>query len=292
MHLLNETNEPWPPPLPESQGFVAPPVPSVSEAVLAFAKALLGDPTGGIHVILRGLGVLVLAATCIPLHLLWRKIGAHSPWSRRFMIGATRLCGIRVKIIGKPAARKTFFVSNHLSWTDALILGGLTGGVFVAQDGIAKWPVLHFICSLNDTVFVRRSDRLGVVGQIDEMRTQFERHKRLILFPEGTCGDGRRLLPFKPALFAMLTPAPADTVLQPVVIDCDEPGRNLAWLGLETGAANCWRLLARSGSWEVRVHFLDPISPGAFADRKSLAMHSRTVMAKRLSETLGGRRVL
>lgn len=292
MDLLDEASASWPPPLPDSQGFVAPPVPSVPEAVLAFAKAVLRDPTGGIHVILRGLGFLVLAATCIPLHLLWRRVSAHSPWPRRFMAGATRLCGIRIRIIGTPSARSTFFVSNHLSWTDALILGGITGGVFVAQDGIAKWPVLRSLCSLNDTVFVRRSDRLGVVDQIDEMRTQFARHKRLILFPEGTCGDGRRLLPFKPALFAMLTPAPADTVLQPVIIDCDEPGRNLAWLGLETGAANSWRLLARSGSWEVRVHFLDPISPGDYPDRKSLAMHSRTVMAKRLSETLGGRRVL
>ena len=59
-----------------------------------------------------------------------------------------------------------FFIANHLSWTDALILGGQTGAVFVAQDGIARWPVLRSLCTLNDTIFVRRSDRMGVTGQI------------------------------------------------------------------------------------------------------------------------------
>lgn len=292
MDIINETDERWPPPLPDSRGFVAPPVPSIPEATLALLKALARDPTGGIRVLLRSLGCLLLAAPCIPLHMLCRFSGGRSPWSRWFMVVATRLCGIRVRVVGTPSTRSTFFVSNHLSWTDALILGGLTGAVFVAQDGIAKWPMLRFLCRLNDTIFVRRSDRLGVVDQIDEMRRQFSRHGRLILFPEGTCGDGRRLLPFKPALFAMVTPAPADTVLQPVIIDCDEPGRRLAWLGLETGAANTWRLLARGGSWEVRVHFLEPISPGDHPDRKSLAVHSRAVMATRLSQTLGGRPVL
>lgn len=292
MEIINENGEHWPPPLPDSDGFVAPPVPSVPEAVLAFLKALLRDPTGGIRVIIRGVGLLLLAAVCVPLHILWRRSGGRSPWARWFMLVATRVCGIRVRVVGTPSTDSTFFVSNHLSWTDALILGGLTGAVFVAQDGIAKWPVLRFLCRLNDTIFVRRSNRLGVVDQIDEMRRQFARHRRLILFPEGTCGDGRRLLPFKPALFAMLTPAPDSTFLQPVIIDCDESGRNLAWLGLETGAANTWRLLARRGSWGVRVHFLETISPSDHPDRKSLAVLSRAVMAGRLSQTLGGRPVL
>jgi ribonuclease PH len=41
------------------------------------------------------------------------------------------------------------------------------------------------------------------------------------MFPEATCSDGRRLLPFKAPLFAMLIPPPPGATLQPVVIDCD-----------------------------------------------------------------------
>ena len=281
----------WPPPLPDSRGFVAPPVPTPVAAVQDFLRALTRDPRGGRRVLIRSLGLLTLGLACIPAHILWRLLGWTSPWGAWFMAGASRLCGIQVRVIGQPVQRDVFFISNHLSWSDALILGGITGAVFVAQDGIARWPILCAICKLNDTIFVTRSDRMGVVDQINEMRKKFLRHRKLVLFPEGTCGDGRRLLQFKAALFAMLTPCPPGAVLQPVVIDCDEAGRDLAWLGMETGAENAWRLLARKGNWEARVHFLPPLDPNSIGDRKVLANASRTMIAERLSATLGGRPV-
>ena len=267
----------WPPPLPDSRGFVAPPVPTPVAAVQDFLRALTRDPRGGRRVLIRSLGLLTLGLACIPAHILWRLLGWTSPWGAWFMAGASRLCGIQVRVIGQPVQRDVFFISNHLSWSDALILGGITGAVFVAQDGIARWPILCAICTLND--------------KINEMRKQFLRHRKLVLFPEGTCGDGRRLLQFKAALFAMLTPCPPGAVLQPVVIDCDEAGRDLAWLGMETGAENAWRLLARKGNWEARVHFLPPLDPNSIGDRKVLANASRTMIAERLSATLGGRPV-
>ena len=297
MHAFRPHHDSWPPPLPDSTGFVAPPVPTPTEALAAFLRAVSRDLEGGLRVTRRALLLLAIAAVCVPAQIVWmglvrRTFGLPSPWARWFCAAAARACGIRVRPVGRPAGDDVFFISNHLSWTDALILGGQTGAVFVAQDGIARWPVLSFLCRLNDTIFVRRSDRMGVAGQIAAMRERFSRHRRLVLFPEGTCGDGRRLLPFKAPLFAMLTPAPPGAVLQPVVIDCDEAGRELAWLGVETGAANAWRLLARPGTWEVRVHFLEPFSPEETADRKAMAARARAAVAARLSGTLGGRPVL
>ena len=89
----------------------------------------------------------------------------------------------------------------------------------------------------------------------------------------------------------MLIPPPPGATLQPVVIDCDEAGRNLAWVGMETGAANAWRLLSRPGTWEARVHFLEPFSPADTPDRKALSARARAAIAAKLSETLGGRPV-
>lgn len=292
MHTADDTQDPWPPPLPESQGFVAPPVPTPLAAARDFLRAIIRDPSGGGRVVVRSLGLIALGLTCIPAHILWRLLGAHSPWAQWFLAGTSRLCGIRITVIGEPIRHDVFFISNHLSWTDALILGGVTGAVFVAQDGIARWPILCALCKLNDTIFITRSDRMGVIGQINEMRKQFLRHRKLVLFPEGTCGDGRRLLPFKAPLFAMMTPAPPGAVLQAVVIDCDEAGRELAWLGMETGAENSWRLLARRGSWEARVHFLAPLDPSELGDRKTMAGNARAMIAAKLSETLGGRPIL
>ena len=281
----------WPPPLPDSSGFVAPPVPGARAALAGFARACARDPAGAIRVVARTAWLTAIAALCVPAHMLWRRLGHESPWARRFLRWSARACGIRVRSISQPVARDVFYIANHLSWTDALILGGQTGTAFVAQDGIAIWPGLNFLCRLNDTIFINRADKLGVGRQIAAMRSQFAARSRLALFPEGSCGDGRRLLPFKAPLFAMLIPPPPGATIQPVVIDCDEAGRNLAWVGMETGGANAWRLLARPGTWEARVHFLEPFSPADTPDRKALSARARTAIAAKLSETLGGRPV-
>jgi 1-acyl-sn-glycerol-3-phosphate acyltransferase len=279
----------WPPPLPDASAFVAPPVPGARAAVAAFARACARDPAGAVRVIGRAVWLAALALLCVPLHLAMRRLGRPSPWARRFLAWGARACGIRVEAVGQPARGRVVFVANHLSWSDALILGGQTGAVFVAQDGIAIWPGLAFLCRVGDTIFIDRSDRLGVGRQIAAMARVFAAHGRLALFPEGTTSDGRRLLPFKAPLFAMVA-AQADAVLQPVVIDCDEAGRNLAWVGMETGGANAWRLLAQPGRWRARVHFLPPIAVAGH-DRKALAAQARSAIARRLSETLGGRPV-
>jgi 1-acyl-sn-glycerol-3-phosphate acyltransferase len=283
--------EDWPPPLPDSSGFVAPPVPGLGAALARFGRAASADPAGAVRVVTRSVWLLGIAALCIPAHMAWRALGWRSPWARRFLAWAARACGIRVRPVGAPVADNVFFIANHLSWTDAMILGGVTGTAFVAQDGIAIWPGLNFLCRLNDTIFVNRADKMGVAAQIAAMRNQFATRSKLTLFAEGSCGDGRRLLPFKAPLFAMLVPPPPGACLQPVVIDCDEAGRNLAWVGMETGASNAWRLLARPGSWEVRVHFLEPFSPADSPDRKVLSARARAAIAAKLSETLGGRPV-
>lgn len=278
----------WPPPLPDASGFVAPPVPGPFTAIAAFLRGCAADPAGGARVTLRALWLAAIAALCVPLHLLWRAAGRESPWARRFLGWAARACGIRVRVIGQPVGRDAFYIANHLSWTDALILGGCTGAAFVAQHGIAIWPGLAFLCRLNDTIFVNRGDRMGVAAQIAAIRAVFATRSRVAMFAEGTTSDGRRLLPFKAPLFAMLIPPPPGATIQPVVIDCDEAGRNLAWVGLETGAANAWRLLSRPGSWQARVHFLEPFSPAEAADRKALSARARAAIAARLSQTLGG----
>jgi 1-acyl-sn-glycerol-3-phosphate acyltransferase len=284
--------EPWPPPLPDASGFVAPPVPGFGAAVARLLAACVRAPGPGARVLGRGVILLGIGIICVPLHMANRRIGRESPWAQRFLRWSARACGIRVAVIGQPMSHDVFFIANHLSWTDALILGGCTGAAFVAQDGIAIWPGIGFLCRLNDTIFVNRSDRLGVREQIAGVRAVFAGRARVAMFPEATTSDGRRLLPFKASLFAMLVPAPPGAAVQPVVIDCDEAGRNLAWVGMETGAANAWRLLSRPGTWEARVHFLAPFSPADLPDRKALSARARAAIAAKLSETLGGRPVV
>ena len=95
-----------------------------------------------------------------------------------------------------------------ISWIDIPALAGATGAAFVAHDGLAQIGPLRWLCALNDTVFVSRTNRLGIAGQINELRDALAETWAITIFPEGTTTDGSKLLPFKSPLLQVLDPPP------------------------------------------------------------------------------------
>lgn len=212
---------------------------------------------------------------CLPLHLLWKLLSLPSPWPRTFLGLAGRAVGARVTTRGRPLAKDVFFVSNHLSWIDILVLGGATGTAFVAHDGIERWPVVGWLAAQNKTFFVSRERRNGVAEQVRALRDAMIHHQPVTLFPEGTTGNGAELLPFKPALLAVMMPPPRDLWVQPVFIDYGDAARDIAWFGSEPAGANAMRVLARKGPLPVTLTFLEPFDPEDFEDRKAIAQEAR-----------------
>lgn len=247
-----------------------------------------GDPFCDFRFAGRALWITGALALCLPLHGLWRLFGRRSPWAQRFLGLAARACGARVTVTGTPLDRDVFYVSNHLSWIDIPIIGGLTGTAFVSQDKIADWPVVGWLARLNHTVFVSRTDRMAVGTQIDELRAALAEHQPITIFPEGTTTDGRSLLPFKASLFAVLLPPPRSLRIQPVLLEFDKAGKALAWIGTETAPQNARRVFTRRGSFDVHVHFLEAFDPGDHPDRKAISAESRRRIAAALSQSLGG----
>lgn len=236
----------------------------------------------------RSLWLAAALLPLLPLHLAWEKLGWRSPWSGSFLKIAARACGVKVEVVGDRLRRDVFFVSNHIGWIDIAVLGGITGTAFVAQDKIRDWPVIGWLARLNRTIFVSRTDKLSVATQIAELQAALARQQPVTLFPEGTTTDGRSLLPFKAPLFAVLVSPPRSLRVQPVLIDFDEAGKDLAWIGEETAPENAWRIFSRRGSFHVRVHFLEPFDPGEHPHRKAISAESRLRIAAALSKSLGG----
>ncbi len=251
-------------------------------------RALLADPVGAMRLAGRGLWLTAALAICLPLHALWRTFGKPSPWARQFLYLASRACGVHVTVVGTPLRQDVFYVANHVSWIDIPIIGGLTGTAFVSQDKIRGWPIIGWLAQLNHTVFVSRTDRMAVDTQIAELRAALAERQPVTIFPEGTTTDGRSLLPFKAPLFQVLLPPPRALRIQPVVLEFDDAGKDLAWIGTETAPENAWRVFRRKGSFGVRVHFLDPFDPGEHPNRKEVSAESRRRIATALSATLGG----
>jgi 1-acyl-sn-glycerol-3-phosphate acyltransferase len=225
---------------------------------------------------LRGAGrllALVLACLCyVCAHLLTRATGRRSTWPRRFLARMVRICGVEVEIRGAPLAKDVLFVANHSSWLDIPIIAGATGTAFVATSDVQGWPLIGWLASLNNTVFVDRGDRLGVHGQVGAVREALGRHQPVAIFPEGTTSV--TLLPFKPSLLEVVSPPPRAIRVQPLRLDYGA-AIALAWVGDEPAGANMWRVLTRPGKFRVRLDCLAPFDPLAVGDRKAIAAEAR-----------------
>ncbi len=248
-----------------------PPLTGIEQARLWLRVAMLGGAV----------------ALFVPLHYLFRLLRLPSPWPRHFLGTAARIAGARVRCVGTPLKRDVFYVSNHLSWIDIPALGGASGTAFVAKAEIGTAPIVGWLAGLNRTVYVKRENRLGVAEQINQLRDALIDNWAITVFPEGTTTDGKSLLPFKTPMLRVLEPPPPGVMVQPVLLDYGDAGEDIAWIGQERGVSNARRILARRGSFALRVHFLEPFAPADFPGRKAIAAESRRRIEAALIATLG-----
>jgi 1-acyl-sn-glycerol-3-phosphate acyltransferase len=239
---------------------------------------------GRLRIAARLGAVAALLLCCLLLHASWRAARRPSPWPRRFLGASARLSGVKVQRHGEIAPAPLLLIANHVSWIDILALAGATGTAFVAHDGLAAHPLLRWLCQLNGTVFVARHDRAGVRGQAARIGEALGGATGgvLTLFPEGTTGDGRNLLPFKSALLAAVESAPTTVSLQPVLLDYGAEAAAIAWAGDEPGFANVLRILAQAPPVPVTLRFLPPLTPEERVSRKAMA----TAAGERIADAL------
>lgn len=219
---------------------------------------------------------------CLPLHATWRLARQTSPWPRLFTKVSRKLSGVAVSIKGAPCRTNVLYIANHVSWIDILLLAGETGSAFVAKADMAPWPVLGWMATLNNSVYVARDQRLDVGAQAAAIRAALQTRQPLTLFPEGTTADGRALLPFRSSLLAAVAPPPDGITIQPVAIDYGSEAPEIAWVEDESVGTNALRLMSRRKPIAVTLHFIEPIDMALLGDRKAITSHARDAIAARL----------
>jgi 1-acyl-sn-glycerol-3-phosphate acyltransferase len=138
------------------------------------------------------------------------------------------------------------------------------------------------------TVFVDRGRRRDTKNQNETIAARLLQGDAMVLFPEGTTGDGMKLLPFKSALFgsvhhALETAQISHVTVQPVAVHYTRLhglplGRyhqaRAAWSGSLTLVPHLLAFVG-SGAWDVDVVFCPPDDFSLDTPRKQIAVAAR-----------------
>jgi 1-acyl-sn-glycerol-3-phosphate acyltransferase len=249
------------------------------------------------------IGVFLLV-TLILMPWQWIANLFRFPWRKTFPQSyhkfLCRLFGFRLRIIGAPLENQgVLFLANHTSWIDILIFSAAAPISFIAKSEVARWPLFGTLARLQRSVFVERARRVQTGEARDEIRERLLEGDGLVLFPEGTSGDGNFLLPFKSALMGAVEATLADgrrVPVQPVCaayIGCHglPMGREVrpfyAWYGDMAMVPHLWEAL-QAGPLDVTIQFFPPMSVETM-NRKQLALAAHGIVREGLALALAGR---
>jgi lyso-ornithine lipid O-acyltransferase len=215
------------------------------------------------------------------------------------------LLAMKVHVAGAPAPdRPLLIVSNHVSWSDIMVIGSVVDVYFIARGDMARWPVMGKLAKLQRTIFVERGDRRRSGEQAGEIARRLEAGDTLVLFAEGTTGDGNTVLPFKTSLFAAAgLAAQSDeqashaVTVQPVSVAYVRShgiplGRmertRYSWIGGQSLLPHLLMLL-RGGAVDVELTFGEPLTVGRTSGRKVLARQAEAAVRSMMATSVRGR---
>lgn len=179
-----------------------------------------------IGIVLRLLPLLLAALVLIPLQMLalrfgWRVLHVAPMWFHRIFL---KLFGVRIVEKGTPPGETaTLVVANHVSWLDIPVIGALHPLSFIAKSEVETWPVIGLFAKLQRSVFIDRQRRKATKEVNHALAHRLVKGEVMVLFAEGTTGDGNRLLPFRSSLVgaaqtALMEDSVEKVFLQPLAL--------------------------------------------------------------------------
>ncbi|NBT58186.1 hypothetical protein EBT16_05325 [bacterium] len=186
----------------------------------------------------------------------------------------------------------TLFLANHVSYLDALILSAQYPSVFVTSNEVRDTFLLGWLARCSGCIFVERRGLNGLKETISEIRQLLETGLNVIIFPEGTTGDGSQILPFKKSLLEAAVGLQAE--VRPICINyryCNgEPvspqtSKLLFYYGEMKLLSQLVHLLALS-EVVVELILLPPLTLAEQSCRKTLAVASRDSISRAFSPVL------
>ena len=205
-----------------------------------------------------------------------------------------RLFGVRLEIRGTAPApgTPTLVLANHVSWLDIPVMASLLPVSFIAKQEIAGWPLIGTMARLQRCVFLDRTRKAATATVNAVVAGRLAAGDAILLYPEGTTGDGTRLLPFRSSLVGAAGAAlaagsgPTEIRLQPLAIAyarrnglpvARHERPEIAWYG-DMELAPHLRAFVRGGPLDVVVTWGEPIAFGPGSDRKGATLRAEAAI--------------
>lgn len=162
-------------------------------------------------------------------------------WSAQLLA----IMGLQIKVIGVPI-KNGMLVANHLSWLDNVAIHAAHFCRFVAKSDIKSWPVIGYLTDESGMLFVERTSRRDSHRVVQIVAEQLRKGDCVAVFPEGTTGEGRELLPFHANMIQ--SAIDANSMVQPIAIRftdtaTGEQSFTPCFVGDDTLFQSVWRTL-------------------------------------------------
>ena len=254
-----------------------------------------------------GIATAFLLVTLLLIPVQWLGVKLRAGWRRslphRYHRFVCRLMGARITVVGTPAKGGVLLTANHTGWIDIPILSAVAPVSFVAKHEVNLWPFFGTLARLQRTVFVRR-ERSKALEDRDNIRKRLTEGDALVIFPEGTSGDGNKVLRFKSSLLSAAELAMGDGAngaarhapVQPVSVSYVglhglPMGREnrplIAWYGDMDLVSHLWEALG-AGPVDVIVELHQPLTIDEAGGRKELAAAAETAVRGGVVRALAG----
>ncbi|MEE3693673.1 lysophospholipid acyltransferase family protein [Campylobacter sp. CLAX-22107-21] len=140
-------------------------------------------------------------------------------WIRRKWTKMQRwLIGYKIDVIGSPDPRANMIIANHQSMLDIMALEEIHPAniCWIAKKEIEDLPFFGNIIRVPKMISVDRKDPRSLPKIIKLAKERISEGRVIAIFPEGTRGDGDKILKFKSG--ANIIADKLNLVVQPVLI--------------------------------------------------------------------------
>lgn len=179
--------------------------------------------------------------------------------NKRIRAWVSELLGLlAIKLVAPvlPAQQgPVLLVANHISFIDIVVLLATSPCRLVSKADVHHWPLIGPMAAALGTVFIERESRRDAMRVVHHMAEAFGEGAVLAVFPEGTTGDGREILPFHGNLLqaAIVTGTP----VQPLALRYEDAASGTlsvapAYIGDDSLLHTLWRTL-RTPGLQVRL---------------------------------------